>query len=170
MSGAKVGAGAGAAFGAAALGAADEAEADGIVRTWPGLSTALSVRPLALTSAVMETFSLRATLKSESPLTTVRLPPGPTGPFAESLVGAGVGRRSEGTAAGAGATADGADATGRAPPEKAAVSPGCSKPLVLRQPLTPTRTAMTQRCTSTTAVTVMMGRMGGVGVGWVGLV
>jgi len=36
--------------------------------------------------------------------------------------------------------------------------------------LTPTRTAMTQRCTSTTAVTVMMGRMVVWCLDWVGLV
>ena len=62
------------------------------------------------------TFSLVAMLMRVSPLTTVRLPPLPTGPTGVSLVGTGVGMRSVAR----GAATTGAPAVvpaGRTPPE-----------------------------------------------------
>jgi hypothetical protein len=121
FSGAKLGAGAGAAFGAAALGEPDfgaagaAAEADGIVRTWPALSRALSGRPLALASAAMLTFSFFATLEERLALDDGALAAGADGAVRDEL-GRGRGRQtvSEGTAAGAGTAASRRDLTGAA--------------------------------------------------------
>ena len=129
LNGAKVGAGAaGAAFVAAgadfvpALGAAfagalaGALDAAGMVRTWPALRSALSARPLAFARSARVTFSLSATVMRVSPLTMVRLPPGPTAPTGVSLVGTGAGSEATGTRP-PGAGAEATEPAGRAPPE-----------------------------------------------------